>query len=187
MKCGIVIFDDFTDIDFFLPWDILNRVRTLLKKNCLEVVIIGEKAEHVSKSGLKVPTTGGLEDIPTMDAVIFCSGPQTRTLCKNSSFLKKIKIDPRKQLVSGVCSGSLFLGALGVLKNKKATTYPTARNMLKEFGADVVSEAFVSEGNICTSASCLSGQYVAHWVISKLVEEASANKILESIQPLQSH
>ena len=27
MKIAIVCFDNFTDIDVFLPWDLLNRVR----------------------------------------------------------------------------------------------------------------------------------------------------------------
>ena len=43
-KIAIVIFDKFTDIDLFLMWDLLNRVRIA----DWEVKILGEKSVHLS-------------------------------------------------------------------------------------------------------------------------------------------
>jgi hypothetical protein len=48
MKISIVIFDEFTDIDLFLMWDLLNRVRI----PDWEVRIVGDKSHHISTTGL---------------------------------------------------------------------------------------------------------------------------------------
>lgn len=52
MKISLVAFDDFTDIDLFLMWDLLNRVR----QPDGNVSIVGEKAFHLSSNGLRVST-----------------------------------------------------------------------------------------------------------------------------------
>lgn len=42
MKISIVIFDEFTDIDLYLMWDLFNRVRL----PDWEVRIVGDKSHH---------------------------------------------------------------------------------------------------------------------------------------------
>ena len=52
MKIAIIIFDKFTDIDLWLMWDLLNRVRL----ENWEVKILGEKDVHVSATNIEVKT-----------------------------------------------------------------------------------------------------------------------------------
>ena len=52
-KIAIVIFDKFTDLDLWLMWDLLNRVRV----DGWEVKILGEKPVHVSAAGIEVKTS----------------------------------------------------------------------------------------------------------------------------------
>ena len=68
----IVCFDHFTDIDTFLPWDMLNRVR--LRDDDWAVKLIGDKTRHTSIAGLETPTHGGITDANAADAVLFTSG-----------------------------------------------------------------------------------------------------------------
>jgi len=74
MKIAIVIFDKFTDLDLFLMWDLLNRVRV----DNWEVRILGEKESHISATGIAIPTHGRIDEANDADAVMFVSGQGTR-------------------------------------------------------------------------------------------------------------
>jgi transcriptional regulator GlxA family with amidase domain len=82
----------------------------------------------------------------------------------------------------------LLLAKLGLLRGKKATTYPAAdlKAMLEEMGVEVVWESFVREGNIATAAQCLAGQYLAGWVIEALAGVEQKEKALRSVAVLDS-
>ena len=51
MKIAIVCFDNFTDIDVFLPWDLLNRVRLVGGISDWDVQLLGTEETHISMSG----------------------------------------------------------------------------------------------------------------------------------------
>ena len=71
MKIGMIIFDNFTDIDFFMHWDLLNRVR-LFNLSCdWQVKILGSADSHLSAAGLKVETTGCITETQDCDAVYY--------------------------------------------------------------------------------------------------------------------
>lgn len=183
-KVGIVIFDDFTDLDLFLPWDLLNRVRVLFNEKDWSVEILGTNLSHMSKSGLTIQTTGSISKCSEMDAVIIASGPGIRLLLADSGYLASLKLNPKSQMIAGLCSGALLLGALGYLRNQQATTYPTSVEKLREYGAIVVKKRFVQNGNVATSASCLAAQDVVHWMVKNLKSKDLADKVLASVQPL---
>ncbi|MGE8000999.1 DJ-1/PfpI family protein [Lysinibacillus sp. NPDC093190] len=184
MKIAIVCFDDFTDIDVFLPWDLLNRVRLVGNISDWEVQLLGTEKTHVSMSGLRIPMTGNLSDIPSADAVIFASGKGVQDLYKNQEYLNKIHLDPKRQLIGSMCSGALLLGAKNLLTGKKATTYPSVVEQLKEFGVDVIEQSFVNEGNISTAAGCYAAQNLVAWIIRNLVNGKMVDIVLETVQPV---
>ena len=68
-QISIVIFDDFTDIDLFLMWDILGR-----NKSDWKVKILGSKQQHHSAHGLTIDTHGELSEANQSDVVLFSSG-----------------------------------------------------------------------------------------------------------------
>ncbi|MBD0382545.1 hypothetical protein [Paenibacillus sedimenti] len=53
-EIAIVCFDDFTDLDVFLPWDLLNRVRLVGGIADWEVKLLGTEPSHVSMAGFGV-------------------------------------------------------------------------------------------------------------------------------------
>jgi putative intracellular protease/amidase len=67
MEIAIVAFDDFTDIDVFLPWDILNRV----KYPGWNVKIYGTKDYHFSVTGLTVPVHSDIEEENHHDHIVY--------------------------------------------------------------------------------------------------------------------
>lgn len=185
MKIGIVVFDGFTDLDFYLPWDLLNRVRLLNLNENWQVEILCNEAQVYSAAGLALSATQPYSFSNNCDAVLFCSGPKTRDLIKDNKFLEHFNLDLKNQFIAAIDSGALILGALGLLKNKRATTYPTAFDLLSEFGAIVEkNEPFMSEGNIATAARCLSGDKLAFWIIEKLVGLEVSKQVFDSVRPL---
>lgn len=180
MRISIVIFDDFTDIDLFLMWDLLNRVR--LPE--WEIRIIGDKACHVSATGLTAATHGPIEEANQSDVVLFVSGRGTRTKMHDRLWLSRFNLNPERQMIASVCSGALLLAALGLLAGKTATTYPTTKQLLEGFGVTVEEKPFIAHGNIATSGGCLAAQYVVGWVIEKKGDQRWKELVLKSIQPV---
>ena len=120
----IVAFDKYTDIDVFLAWDLFNRIK-LIEKD-VQVKIVGTSPKHVSVTGINLEMQGTIEDCNSADVVFFASGPGTRMVIKDPEYLKRFKLNPEKQIICSMCSGSLILAALGLLDGLTATTYPTA-------------------------------------------------------------
>jgi transcriptional regulator GlxA family with amidase domain len=180
MKIAIVIFDKFTDIDLFLMWDLLNRVRV----ENWSVKILGERAEHVSATGISIATQGSIEEANEADAVLFVSGQGTRDRIADANWLERFDLNQEKQFIGSICSGALILAKLGLLENKKATTYPTTKSVLESFGVEVIEKPFVANGNVATAGGCLAQQYLIGWVIENLAGEDWRELVLKSIQPV---
>lgn len=180
MKTSIVIFDQFTDIDLWLMWDLFNRVRV----DGWEVKIVGESETHVSATGQSVHTHGRIEEANDSDAVLFVSGYGSRDRIADAAWLDRFHLDAEKQVIGSICSGALILAKLGLLEGKTATTYPTVKTTLEGLGVDVVEKPFVQHGNIATAGGCLAQQYLVGWVIEKLVDADLAKLVVKSIQPV---
>ena len=65
MRIALIVFDGFTDIDLYLPWDLLHRPQ----QATWEVRILGTAAEHVSSTGLPVRTHGMIDEASDADEV----------------------------------------------------------------------------------------------------------------------
>jgi transcriptional regulator GlxA family with amidase domain len=130
MEASIIAFDDFTDIDVFFLWDLLNRVQ----EPGWRVRILGESAKHTSSTGIEIPMHGHISESTGCDVVLFSSGMGTRRKRTDPAFLSEFHLDPERQLIGSMCSGALLLAALGLLDGKSATTYPTARDLLASTG-----------------------------------------------------
>lgn len=183
---AIVTFDGFTDIDVFLHWDLLNRPRLELSEPVAEwqVRLLGTALRHRSRAGLEIEMHGSIEEARDADAVIHTSGPATRRLVEDRSYLDRLALDPARQLVASQCSGALILGAAGLLKGKTATTVPGAAAQLEGYGARVVAEAFVAHERIATAASCLAGVALDRWLITKLAGREVAEACIASASPI---
>ena len=177
---AIVIFDKFTDIDLWLMWDLLNRVRV----DGWSVKILGERESHTSVTGIATATHGRIDEANSADAVLFVSGPGTRDRITDEDWLAKFNLDPEKQVIGSICSGALVLAKLGLLEGKTATTYPTTKPLLESLDVEVIERPFVAHGNIATAGGCLAQQYLVGWVVEKLADREWSELIVKAIQPV---
>jgi transcriptional regulator GlxA family with amidase domain len=180
LRITLVAFDDYTDIDLILMWDLLNRVHM----PHWSVRIVGDADYHKSMTGLSVPIHGLITEVNTADAVLFTSGKGTRVKSKDPAYLSMFHLDPERQLIGSICSGALMLAALGLLKGKRATTYPSAKLLLEQYEVRVVEKPFVLEGNVATAGGCLAAQYLVGWVIERLLGAAIRDAVITSCQPV---
>src|SRR5438132_10058048 len=104
MRVVIVAFDQFTDIDLFLAWDLLNRVEA----RPFEVRLVAAKPTVVSSTGIAVAMHGTLAETRDADAVYFTSGRGTRALSTDRAFLDAVKLDERRQILCAIDSGALL-------------------------------------------------------------------------------
>jgi transcriptional regulator GlxA family with amidase domain len=176
----LVAYDDYTDIDLIFLWDLLKRILV----PTWSVRIVGDAPVHRSMTGLTVSVHGPIAEANDAHAVLLTSGKGNRVKIADPAYLAQFQLDPDKQLIGSICSGALLLAALGLLKGKRATTYPTAKKLLEGYGVTVVEEPFVKQGNVATAGGCLAAQYLAGWVIEELAGAEVAAAVIESCQPV---
>ena len=182
-KAVIVAFDKFTDIDIFLTWDLLNRVKR--KDNEFVVKIVGTETSHKSSCGLDLATHGFIEECNDADLVFFGSGYGVRNVVKDDAYLGRFNLNPEKQIICSMCSGALIIAALGHLKGLSATTYPSTFELLREYGVDVIEDKhLVIHGNIATAAGCLAAVDLIGWAIEKLYDEKIREAVIASVLPI---
>jgi len=91
----------------------------------------------------------------------------------------------RAKLVTSVCTGSLLLGAAGLLQGYRATSHWITLDLLPEFGAIPVSERVVFDRNRVTGAGVTAGIDFGLSLIARLrdVEYAKAVQLLAEYDP----
>lgn len=178
-KVGIVLFDDFTDVDFFLMYDLLGRT-----DDSWTVSILGTKSEHTSHLGMKVKTNGHISEVINQDVVLITSGKRgIPAAMKDAEFMSALKLDPDRQLIGSICAGSFILHELGLLKGKPLTTNPDAKAVLQNMGGDVQDLPLVIEGNIATAGGCLSLMYLIGWLAERLFDSNKRRSIQNQLIP----
>jgi transcriptional regulator GlxA family with amidase domain len=186
MKLAILAFDRFTDIDVFLPWDLLNRVPAFHRGDW-QVQIVAVTPQVTSAAGLTIPAHADLSALADADAVLIASGPGVQGLLKGSDVLDAVRrLDPARQYIASMCSGSLLLAASGHLVGRQATTYYTRHKQLAAYGVDVLDAPFVlanESGTLATAAGCLAALDLVRWLVSGLTSPEVAEKVLRAVQP----
>ena len=78
-------------------------------------------------------------------------------------------------LFRSVCSGSLLIGAAGLLIDKQATTHPSAYAELEPYCGEVLEQRIVDEGHIVTARGVCSaidlGLYLCERYAGTIVKE----------------
>lgn len=180
-RIAIVGFDDFTDLDLFLPFDLLSRVPDL------DVTIVAEQESIRSHAGLSIRVHAHAAELAHADGVFVASGPGTRALAASENLAERLPLDPVRQPIAAVDSGALLLAALGLLKGLEATTYPdeALHAQLSALGAIPVTRRFVAHPRIATAARCLAGVDLVRWLARHFAPAEAVEAALTSAAPIE--
>ena len=182
-KIVIVIFDDFTDIDLFLMWDILGR-----NKTDWEVKILGKEKSHRSAHGLDISTHGSISEANDADVVLFSSGKKgVKAVLDDKTFLEKFSLNPQRQIIGSICAGTFILAALGLLKDGIATTHPDAKKELEALGIKTINSPLICIENVATAGGCLAAIYLVGWFVERLFGADKRRETIRDIIPTGQH
>ncbi len=180
MKIAILTFEGFNEIDSFVAFNILNKMRSY----SWEVKITSPTPNVTSMNGVTIEAQETLPYANSSDVVLFGSGIYTRDIAKNNSILDQLKLNQNKQLIGAQCSGTLLLAKLGLLKGLPACTDQKTKSWVVEAGVEVLKQPFFASNNIATAGGCLSSTYLTTWVIAKLAGKKAAETALSYVAPV---
>ena len=99
----------------------------------------------------------------------------------HEKFLELVRnFNSRNKIIASICVGALPLGKSGILQGRKATTYnkkAIRQETLRNFGADVLNEPVVADGNIFTCWNPSTAMDVAFLLLERLTSREQANYI----------
>ena len=181
MHIAILTFEGFNELDSLIALGILNRI----KQPDWRVSIASPTARVRSMNGVVMEAQASLRDACEADAVIVGSGVQTRQVVADAGLMAQLQgLDPSRQLVGAQCSGTLVLAKLGLLGELPACTDLTTKPWVEEAGIKVMNKPFVARGNVATAGGCLASQYLAAWVIARLVGLQAAEGAMHYVAPV---
>lgn len=113
-------------------------------------------------------------DVPPNLDVLFLPGGTMGTMAAMRdpellAFLRERA--PTTRYMTSVCTGSLILGAAGLLRGYKATSHWLTHDLLKDFGATPVHRRVVEDRNRITGAGVTAGLDFAFVVTARLAGE----------------
>jgi transcriptional regulator GlxA family with amidase domain len=173
LTVGILLFDEVEVLDFAGPFEVFSVAGRRSQQDLFHVVTVSERGQPVSaRNRLLVTPAHSFGSCPPLDIVLIPGGYGTRPLLRNAVALEWIARTSRKaNLVLSVCTGSLLLGAAGMLQGLHATTHHLALGELRSVAADCVVEdgaRIVDNGRVICSSGVSAGIDMALHVVGKL-------------------
>ncbi len=170
---AIPLFPSFTALDAIGPYEVLQRIPWF------DVTFTGHRVGEVRSDngmlGITVDST--FEDLAEPDLVVFPGGVGTRALEHDDRVLDWVRhAHETTKLTTSVCTGSLVLGAAGLLEGLTATTHWSCYSGLEAHGAVPSTDRVVEhlDKRIITSAGVSSGIDMALRVVELLVDRTAA-------------
>jgi putative intracellular protease/amidase len=179
MRIAIPIFDKLTALDAVGPYEVLSR----LPGAEVQFVAPTPGPQRTENGMLALCADGSLEDLPDPEVIVVPGGFGTRALMTDERMLAWLRAaDATSQWTTSVCTGSLLLGAAGILAGLRATTHWLELETLRRFGAEPVSERVVIEGTVITAAGVSSGIDMALTLAARIAGDEIAQAIQLGIE-----
>ena len=117
-------------------------------------------------------------DCPQLDLVCVPGGAGMNALLNDEEVLEFLRRQASgARYVTSVCTGSLVLGAAGLLRGRRATTHWMSLPMLAAFGCEPVAERVVVDGNVITGGGVTAGIDFALTVAGEMLGAEAAERI----------
>jgi transcriptional regulator GlxA family with amidase domain len=156
MQIAFALYPGLTALDFIGPYNVLSNVPGV------EVVLCAAEPGLLPDDNglLHLQVTTALADVPSPDIVVVPGGParSTDAAIADGSIVDWLRaVHPSTTWTTSVCTGSLLLGAAGILEGLKATTHWLSYDELASYGASPTEQRVVVEGKVATGAGVSAG------------------------------
>ena len=181
MQIAAVLFPRLTALDLIGPYETLQRLPGAT------VTFVGHRRGEVrTENGfLGLTVDAAFDEVMQPDVVIVPGGVGTRALMGDQVVLDWLRaVHPTTRYTTSVCTGSLVLGAAGLLNGLTATTHWSVLNALEALGATPTSQRVVEhlDRRIITAAGVSSGIDMALRLAELLVDETAAKAMQLAIE-----
>jgi len=172
MRIAIPLYHQMTALDAIGPYDVLSHLPGAT------VTFVGEQTGTIRTDtgflGLTVDAT--FDQVPEPDIILVPGGPAPVPV--EGALLDWLRAADRTSTwTASVCTGSLILGAAGLLKGRRATSNWQARAQLAGYGAHVVEERVVFDGKYVTGAGVTAGLDLALTLAGRIAGDLVAQAI----------
>jgi putative intracellular protease/amidase len=172
------LYPGLTQLDFTGPHTIFSRLpRTT-------TVVASERGGEIeSDDGLVFARTKRLADIERCDLLFVPGGLAATDAMNDLAFMTEFKrLAAGAKYLTSVCTGSLVLGAAGLLRGKRAACHWAWRDMLLLFGAIPDESRVARDGDIITGGGVTAGIDFGLVVAAELAGEAFAQTLQLNIE-----
>lgn len=184
-QIAMLLYPGFTALDFAGPYHFLGglyggKVHLVTNQSDLRPV--------PSDMGMAIQPTATLADCPADLTVLFAPGGTAGTLAaaRDPATLAFVADRAaRARYVTSVCTGSLILGAAGLLKGRRATSHWSVVHLLEQFGATPERRRIVRDGNVITGAGVSAGLDFGSALVAELRgrPDAEASVLMAEYDP----
>jgi transcriptional regulator GlxA family with amidase domain len=174
MKTAILLYDEMTCLDAIGPYEVLAS----LPGN--EICFVAERRGEIRPDtrALGLVADRSIADVDAVDVLVVPGGNEGKQR-ENEALLDWIRrIDQKTQWTTSVCTGSLILGAAGLLRGRTATTHWMRHDVLRSYGATPTLERVVFDGKVVTAAGVSAGIDMA----LRLVQRLAGDEVSQAIQ-----
>jgi putative intracellular protease/amidase len=173
MDIVIPIYDNFTALDAVGPYEVLSRIGGRVR------FVAPEAGPVVTDNGmLTVLAEASLAEATAPDIVVVPGGVGTRALTTDPVWLDWLRgVHATSTWTTSVCTGSLLLGAAGILDGLRATSHWLELESLRQWGAEPTGERVVEQGKVITAAGVSAGLDMALTLAARVVGEDAAKAI----------
>jgi putative intracellular protease/amidase len=173
LTVAIPLFPRFTALDAVGPYEVLQRIPFI------NVVFVGhERGEYRSENGmLGMVVDATFEELAEPDVIVFPGGVGSRPLQHDARVLEWVShAHASTRFTTSVCTGSLVLGAAGLLTQLTATTHWSCYPELAAHGALPTDQRVVEHlaQRLITAAGVSSGIDMALRLVELLVDRTAA-------------
>jgi cyclohexyl-isocyanide hydratase len=178
LQIGLLIFPKVTQLDFTGPLQVFSGLPGA------KVHLIWKRIEPVPTDSVMMLTpTTTFADCPQLDVICVPGGAGTNDMVNDEEMLAFLRKQAEgAKYITSVCTGSLVLGAAGLLKGYRATTHWSAIEFLAPFGAIPTKARVCVDRNRFTGGGVTAGIDFALTLVSELVDRKTAEAIQLGIE-----
>lgn len=170
---GMILFPNFTHLDLTGPFEVLGRI-----PGARVVAVAADLGLVTSDTGLRIAPDLSFADAPAFDVICVPGGPGVNPMLEDEALLGFLRAQGQHAAyLTSVCTGSLLLGAAGLLRGYRASTHWMSMDLLALFGAIPVRERVVIDRNRITGGGVTAGIDFGLVVAAKLAGDEVAQRI----------
>ncbi|WP_106399872.1 DJ-1/PfpI family protein [Actinocorallia populi] len=174
MRIVFPLYPNFTALDAIGPYEVLSRL-----PGAEAVFAAVEPGPVTTDTGaLTVLAETALADITECDVVVVPGGPGCVAAGNDAAYTGWLAaVHPKTRWTASVCSGSMLLGAAGILQGLPATSHWAVTELLPVYGAAPTARRTVFTGKVVTAAGVASGIDMALALAAELTDRETAESI----------